>query len=143
MCDKHYKDVRLSSGGLLQDVIQAFRYILSSEVSQEGVHQAIQNKSYQKREERLESALDATRASTETYNAANVRSGSRCGLMGSRVRIIPRSGASSNVLNRVSSLTILGCRETPPTPLDFFFSTLLEKCYISVEKKGLFTHIVT
>ena len=31
-----------------------------------------------------------------------------------------------------------------PPPLDFFFLTnLLEKCYISVQKKGLFTHIVT
>jgi hypothetical protein len=29
------------------------------------------------------------------------------------LRLIPRSGASSNVLNRVSSLTILGCRSNP------------------------------
>ncbi len=54
-------------------------------------------------------------------------------------RIIPRSGASSNALNRVSILTILGCR--PPPPFDFFFLTnLLGKCYILVQKKGLFTH---
>jgi hypothetical protein len=31
-----------------------------------------------------------------------------------------------------------------PPPLDFFFLTnLLEKCYISVQTKGFFTHIVT
>jgi hypothetical protein len=36
--------------------------------------------------------------------------------------LIPRSGASSNALNRVSSLTILGCR-TPP-PRCFFFCEL-------------------
>ncbi len=58
-------------------------------------------------------------------------------------RLIPRSGASSNALNSVSSLTILGCRNLPPPSIFFFFTNLLEKCYILVQKKGFFTHIVT
>ena len=80
---KHYKDVRSASGGLSQAAIQASKYVLSSEVSQEGVHaikdkcdldEAIKNKSYQEREERLESVLGAARASAEAYNAANAGS---------------------------------------------------------------------
>jgi hypothetical protein len=93
---KHYKDVRSASGGLLQAAMQASKYILSSEVSQEGLHaikdkcdldEAIKNKAYQKREERLESVLGAARASAEAYNAANAGSGSQCGPMGTRVAV--------------------------------------------------------
>jgi hypothetical protein len=95
---KHYKDVRSASWGLSQAAIEASKCILSSEVSQEGVHaikdkcdldEAIKNKAYQKREERLESVLGAARASAEAYNAANAGSGSQCGLMGTRVNSGP------------------------------------------------------
>ena len=91
---KHYKDVRSASRGLFEATMQAFNHILSSEVSQEGVQaikdkcdldEAIKNKSYQTREERLESVLGAARASVEAYNAANAGSGSQCGLMGTCV----------------------------------------------------------
>ena len=95
---KHYKDVRSASGGLSQAAIQASKYVLSSEVSQEGVHaikdkcdldEAIKNKAYEKREERLESVLGAARASAEAYTAAIAGSGSECGLMGTSVNTGP------------------------------------------------------
>jgi hypothetical protein len=41
------------------------------------------------------------------------------GIKDTTLELIPRSGASSNALNRVSSLTILGCR-TPPPSIFFF-----------------------
>ena len=51
--------------------------------------------------------------------------------------LIPRSGASSNALNRVSSLTILGCRRPPP-PFDFFFLQIYWKNAIfQCKKKGI------
>ena len=54
-------------------------------------------------------------------------------------RLIPRSGASSNALNRVSSLTILGCRRKPP--LDFFFYKFIGKMlYFSVKKGIIHSH---
>ncbi len=63
------------------------------------------------------------------------------------IKVVARKKILHNALNRVSSLTILG----PPHPqfqiLNFFQylkkKQILEKCYISVKKKGLFTHIVT
>jgi hypothetical protein len=53
------------------------------------------------------------------------------------IRLIPWSGASSNALNRVSNLTILGC---PPPPLDFFlflFKKIIGKMLYFSEKKGI------
>ncbi len=57
--------------------------------------------------------------------------------------LIPRSGASSNALNRVSSLTILGCRTPPPLEFFFFLQIYSENAKFQCKKKGLFTHIVT
>jgi hypothetical protein len=51
--------------------------------------------------------------------------------------LIPRSGASSNALNRVSSLTILGCRETPPPSSIFFFYKFIGKMLYFSGKKGI------
>ncbi len=52
--------------------------------------------------------------------------------------LIPPSGESRNVLNRVSSLTILGCRRPPP-PLNFFlfFYKFIGKMLYFSAKKGI------
>jgi hypothetical protein len=108
---KHYKDVRSASGGLLQAVMQASKHILSSKVSQEGVlaikdkcglDEAIKNKSYEKREERLEIVLGAARVSAEAYNAANAGSGSQCGLMGSCVNSVPMTQEEKKIFPAMS-----------------------------------------
>jgi hypothetical protein len=54
---------------------------------------------------------------------------------------IPRSGTSSNTLNRVSSLTILGFRRPPP--LDFFLKKSIGKMlYFSAKKRIIHSHRV-
>ena len=110
---KHYKDVRSASGGLLQAVMQASKHILSSKVSQEGVlaikdkcdlDEAIKNKSYEKREERLEIVLGAARVSVEAYNTANAGSGSQCGLMGSCVNSVPMTQEEKAIIPAMLSM---------------------------------------
>jgi hypothetical protein len=91
--------------------MQAFNQILSLEVSQEGVqaikdkcdlYEAIKNKSYQQREERLESVLGAARASVEAYNAENA--GSQCGLMGTRVNSGPVTQEAKAIIPAMLSM---------------------------------------
>jgi hypothetical protein len=58
------------------------------------------------------------------------------------MRLIPRSWWSSNGLNRVFILIILGVSPTPPLGF-FFFTNLLANAKFQCKKRGLFTHIVT
>ena len=52
-------------------------------------------------------------------------------------RLIPRSGASSNALNRVSNLTILGCWRYPPSIFFFLPIQFLGKMLYFSVKKGI------